>query len=57
MISTTFPTLKDAGLGLVYGIYAGFAALSFLFVYRFVSETKGQELEEMTGEVGVVAHH
>jgi MFS transporter, SP family, sugar:H+ symporter len=57
VISTTFPTLKDAGLGLAYGIYAGFAALSFFFVYRFVSETKGQELEEMTGEVGVVAHH
>ena len=32
-ISTSFPALKDAGLGLAYGIYAAFAFLSFVFVW------------------------
>jgi SP family sugar:H+ symporter-like MFS transporter len=56
VISTTFPALKDVGLGLAYGIYAFCALLSLLFVIRFVRETKGQELEAMTGEVRAVAH-
>jgi SP family sugar:H+ symporter-like MFS transporter len=47
VVSTTFPSLKDVGLGVAYGIYAICAALSFLFVIRFVSETKGRELEQM----------
>jgi SP family sugar:H+ symporter-like MFS transporter len=55
-ISTSFPALKNAGLGLAYGIYAGCALLSFLFVMRLVRETKGQELEAMTDEVRVMAH-
>jgi SP family sugar:H+ symporter-like MFS transporter len=46
-ISTSFPTLKSAGLGLAYGLYATFAILSFFFVLRYVSETKGRELEEI----------
>jgi MFS transporter, SP family, sugar:H+ symporter len=49
VISTSFPPLKDAGLGLAYGLYTLFAVLSFLFVLRFVRETKGMELEEMRG--------
>ena len=40
--------LADLGLSLAYGLYAAMAALSFVFVWRFVSETKGMELEEMT---------
>ena len=47
VISTTFPPLKDAGLGLAYGIYTTFAVLSLLFVLKFVRETKGVELEDM----------
>ena len=47
VVSTSFPSLKDAGLGVAYGIYAGCAVLSFFFVIRFVSETKGRELEQM----------
>ena len=47
-VSTTFPLLADLGLSLAYGLYAAMAALSFVFVWRFVSETKGMELEEMT---------
>lgn len=47
VISTTFPALAEVGLGLAYGLYAGFAALSFLFVLRWVPETRGRELEDM----------
>lgn len=47
IISQTFPTLADIGLGLAYGIYTAFAVLSFLFVARFVRETKGRQLEDM----------
>ena len=50
-ITTTFPTLQSLGLGLAYGLYTAFAVLSFFFVWKFVSETKGRELEEMTGTV------
>jgi SP family sugar:H+ symporter-like MFS transporter len=45
-ISTTFPILKNAGLGLAYGLYCTFAVLSFFFVWRFVFESKGSELED-----------
>jgi MFS transporter, SP family, sugar:H+ symporter len=47
IISTTFPPLAQAGLGLAYGLYTLFALLAALFVVRFVRETKGKELEEM----------
>lgn len=53
VISVSFPSLKNAGLGLAYGIYATSALLSLLFVLRFVSETKGVELEEMTEDIRV----
>jgi SP family sugar:H+ symporter-like MFS transporter len=49
IVSISFPSLKNAGLGLAYGIYTTFAVLSLLFVLRFVRETKGVELEEMPG--------
>jgi len=47
LVSATFPALKDAGLGLAYGLYTGAALLSLLFVLRFVRETKGRQLEDM----------
>jgi sugar porter (SP) family MFS transporter len=47
VVSTTFPPLKNLGLGLAYGIYTVFALLAVVFVIRFVQETKGKELEEM----------
>ena len=49
VVSTSFPALKDAGLGLAYGIYTTFAVLSLLFVLKFIRETKGVELEDMPG--------
>ena len=48
LISQTFPTLADVGLGVAYGLYTAFALLSFFFVLRHVRETKGRQLEEMT---------
>jgi SP family sugar:H+ symporter-like MFS transporter len=47
-VSTSFPALADAGLGLAYGIYTAAAVLSFVFVWRYVRETKGRELEDMS---------
>ncbi|WP_119274122.1 sugar porter family MFS transporter [Taklimakanibacter deserti] len=47
VVSQSFPILAGSGLGLAYGLYAGMAVLSFFFVWRFVMETKGRELEEM----------
>ncbi len=46
-VSQTFPALASAGLGLAYGIYATMALLSFVFVARWVQETRGRELEDM----------
>jgi len=46
-ITTSIPSLKGAGLGLAYGIYAGFAVLSFVFVRWVITETNGHELEAM----------
>ncbi|MDQ2788245.1 MAG: MFS transporter [Pseudonocardiales bacterium] len=48
-ITTTFPVLSNLGLSFAYGLYAIFAALSFGFVFKAVKETKGRELEDMTG--------
>src|SRR5919205_1959670 len=52
-ITTSFPSLKGAGLGLAYGIYAGFAVLSFVFVRWVITETNGRELEAMPAQVTV----
>lgn len=45
-ITVTFPGLRDH-LGLAYGCYALCAALSLPFVWRWVTETKGIQLEDM----------
>ena len=50
LITVSFPAMKDASLGLAYGFYSVCAVLSFVFVLRWVQETKGKELEEMRGE-------
>ncbi len=50
LITWTFPMLL-AGIGLAgaYGLYAAAAALSVVFVLRYVHETRGRELEQMEG--------
>ena len=49
-ITVTFPELRDH-LGLAYGFYALCAVLSFVFVIRWVRETKGVSLEDMHAEL------
>ena len=46
LITITFPPLSAVSLPLTYGAYALFAALSFIFVLRFIPETKGMKLED-----------
>ena len=49
-ISVSFPAMA-AGLGLpaTYGFYAASALVSYFLVQAWVKETRGRELEEMTG--------
>lgn len=54
LITASFPALGGFSLGLAYGFYALCAVLSFLFVSRWVQETKGKHLEDMQGEA---PHH
>ncbi|WP_127792377.1 sugar porter family MFS transporter [Agromyces sp. LHK192] len=46
LITVTFPPLSDFSLLFTYGMYAVFAALSFVFVLTKVPETNGMSLEE-----------
>ncbi|HEY9768201.1 MAG TPA: sugar porter family MFS transporter [Coleofasciculaceae cyanobacterium] len=47
-VSTTFPPiLQYFGLGAAYGLYTIAAAISIFFVFFFVKETKGIELEDI----------
>jgi SP family sugar:H+ symporter-like MFS transporter len=50
LIAQTFP-LMATGIGLAasYSFYALCAVISFFLVQRFITETKGKELEEMVG--------
>ncbi|WP_081341414.1 sugar porter family MFS transporter [Rhodococcus erythropolis] len=47
LLNLTFPSLRTWSLPGSYAIYAVMAALSWCLVYRYVSETKGLELEEI----------
>lgn len=48
-ITMTFPVfLANIGLGLSYGIYAFFGFVAFFFVKKFVTETKGRTLEDIS---------
>ncbi|WP_416305828.1 sugar porter family MFS transporter [Neptunicella sp. SCSIO 80796] len=50
LITWTFPMLLTGiGLAGAYGLYAISAAISAVFVIKFVYETKGKELEDMQG--------
>lgn len=52
-ITMSFPIIKDFSLTFGYFLYAAFALVSFLFVVRFVPETKGKSLEDMDEMAGV----
>ncbi|CAM3154428.1 sugar porter family MFS transporter [Rariglobus hedericola] len=48
-VTITFPLLlAGIGLGGAYGIYAVFAAFSAWYAWKFVRETKGRTLEQMS---------
>ena len=46
LVTVSFPPLAEMSLVVTYGIYAIFAALSFVFVFKIVPETNGLSLEE-----------
>lgn len=48
LITISFPVLLTVGLGVSYGIYACFGLLAFFFVRRYVTETKGKTLEQIS---------
>lgn len=51
LVTITFPVLlTNFGLGISYGIYALFGIVAFVFVYKYVSETTGKTLEEISLE-------
>ncbi|MDT8408862.1 MAG: sugar porter family MFS transporter [Wenzhouxiangellaceae bacterium] len=51
LITMTFPImLTSIGLGFSYGIYATFGLIAFVFVRKFVKETKGRTLEDLSRE-------
>jgi len=51
LITITFPILLTSiGLGFSYGIYAAFGIIAFVFVKKFIIETKGKTLEQMSKE-------
>jgi sugar porter (SP) family MFS transporter len=45
-VTVTFPPLAEFSLVFTYGLYALFAALSFVFVLRKIPETNGMSLEQ-----------
>jgi SP family sugar:H+ symporter-like MFS transporter len=46
LVTISFPPLASFSLVFTYGMYALFAALSFIFVWKVVPETNGMSLEE-----------
>ncbi|MFU8877911.1 MAG: sugar porter family MFS transporter [Wenzhouxiangellaceae bacterium] len=49
LITISFPMLLTSiGLGISYGIYAAFGLVAFVVVRKFVKETKGRTLEEIS---------
>jgi MFS transporter, SP family, sugar:H+ symporter len=51
LITITFPVLlASIGLGVSYGIYAAFGIVAFVIVRKYVTETKGKTLEDISRE-------
>jgi SP family sugar:H+ symporter-like MFS transporter len=49
LVTISFPVLlAGIGLGGAYGIYAAFAAFSGFYAWRYIRETKGRTLEDMS---------
>jgi len=49
LITISFPILLTSiGLGMSYGIYAAFGLIAFWVVKKYVTETKGRTLEQIS---------
>jgi SP family xylose:H+ symportor-like MFS transporter len=48
IVSSTFPPLYDFSPMIAYGLYGTMCVLAAIFVWKWVPETKGKTLEEMT---------
>ncbi|MDR3217786.1 MAG: D-xylose transporter XylE [Dysgonamonadaceae bacterium] len=48
IVSSTFPPLYDFSPMVAYGLYGGVCVLAAVFVWKWVPETKGKTLEEMS---------
>ncbi len=48
IVSESFPGLVSISLGLAYGLFTVGALVSFFYVLRYVKETKGLSLEQMS---------
>ncbi|TWT25221.1 D-xylose transporter XylE [Planomicrobium sp. CPCC 101110] len=46
-ISSTYPMMMEVSSGMTYLFYGVMSALSAVFVWKFIPETKGQSLEEI----------
>nr|WP_320058599.1 D-xylose transporter XylE [uncultured Bacteroides sp.] len=48
IVSSTFPALYDLSPMFAYGLYSAICVLAAIFVWRWVPETKGKTLEDMS---------
>lgn len=48
IVSSTFPPLYDFSPMVAYGLYGAICVIAAIFVWRWVPETKGKTLEDMT---------
>ncbi len=48
IVSSTFPPMYDFSPMLAYGLYGVICVISAIFVWKWVPETKGKSLEDMT---------
>jgi MFS transporter, SP family, sugar:H+ symporter len=50
LVVRTFPLLADVGLGVAYALFAACAALAFVFAWRVLPETRGEDLEQTAAD-------
>ncbi len=53
IVSVSFPTLVGISLGLAYGLFTICAFASIFYVWKYVKETKGVQLEDMEELEGI----
>jgi MFS transporter, SP family, sugar:H+ symporter len=48
LVTVSFPSMSDWNLSVTYWIYAAFAVLSIPFTLKFIRETKGTAIEDVS---------